>query len=525
MSLRIRLILSIALVVLLTAVALSIVQLDALANYLSKDALDRANLAGQQVKSFVDGLVNQNSAQFEAPATREELIERWNDLLSSDPLISVRLLEIMAPSPAILEINVAGQTGQILASSNPSRVAQPLPPLEMLSAWRDGSIKHRMMELFSHRQDYQVLVPLGEVGPSGGPADHTIFTIQIVTSSVLLRAALLPDVVRLGAISGFAVLAALLLTAFATNWMLGPVKRIERTIDRIAQGSFGRPDETGRGDNTALAKEFAAVESKLNVLGEKFRGVREEASEKQHSLDHLLERMASQLDIAQRLAAISRISGGVAHEIKNPLNAISLRLDLLRERLSAPREELEPEIDILSNEVRRLDRVVKTFLDFTRPVEVKFEELDLGAIAHEVADLMTPQAKLSHIAMQFEGAGHPARIRGDADMLKQAILNLVTNALDAMTNAKKDAGELRLRVSNSSELVRLEVADNGPGIPEHLRNKVFQLYFTTKQRGSGIGLAMTYRAVQLHNGTIEFTSEDGRGTTFCLQFPALAQAV
>ncbi len=525
MSLRIRLILSITLVVLLTALALSIVQLDALANYLSKDALDRANLAGQQVKAFVSGLVNQNSAQFETPATREELIEKWNDLLTSDPLMSVRLLEIMAPSPEILEINVAGQTGEILASSNPSRISQSLPKLELLSAWRNGTPQHRMKDLFSSRPDYQVLVPLGEIATPQASGDRTIFTIQVVTSSVLLRAALLPDVVRLAAISGGAVLAALLLTAFATNWMLGPVKRIERTIDKIAQGTFGQPGETGRGPTPALAKEFAAVESKLNILGEKFRGAREEASEKQHSLDHLLEQMASQFDVAQRLAAISKISGSVAHEIKNPLNAISLRLDLLRERLGAPPEELKPEIDILSNEVRRLDRVVKTFLDFTRPVEVQFEDLDLAELAREVAELMTPQAKLASIAMEFEGPDHPARIRGDADMLKQAILNIVTNALDAMTAAKQEAGELRLSVANSNELVRLEIADNGPGIPEHLRNKVFQLYFTTKQRGSGIGLAMTYRAVQLHNGTIDFTSEDRRGTTFCLQFPALGKLV
>ena len=143
--------------------------------------------------------------------------------------------------------------------------------------------------------------------------------------------------------------------------------------------------------------------------------------------------MASQLDVASRLAAISRITGGVAHEIKNPLNAISLHLDLLRARLGAPEEELAAEIDILLEEVRRLDRVVKTFLDFSRPVEVRFEDVDLAALVREVADLMTPQARLAGIAMRFESAGEmPARIRGDADMLKQAVLNLVTNALDAM---------------------------------------------------------------------------------------------
>jgi signal transduction histidine kinase len=525
MSLRIRLILSIAAVVMLATVALSIVHLNTLANSLSKDALDRANLAGQQVKTFVDNFVNQNSAKYETPADRDGVIAMWNDLITSDTQLSGRLLEIMAPSPAILEINVAGQTGEVLASSNPSRISGPLPILSMFNSWRDGPLRQRMLDLFVRRPDYQVQVPLGQIAtpgidPEGNQnigGNHTIFTIQVVTSSVLLREALLPDVEWLSGVSAAAVLASLLLTALAANWILQPLRRIERTIDRIVQGNYGTQENP-----VGMAKEFAAVESKLNVLGEQFRGAREAASEKQHSLDQLLERMASQLDVATRLSAISRISGGVAHEIKNPLNAISLRLDLLRERLGAPPEELAPEIEILSKEVRRLDRVVKTFLDFTRPVEVKFKQVDLAALAREVAELMTPQARSSRIKLSFEMTGDvAASMRGDADMLKQAILNLVTNALDAMSHSKMESGELHLRVSAPGNSVRLEVIDNGPGIPEDLRNKVFQLYFTTKQQGSGIGLAMTYRAVQLHNGTIDFTSEDGRGTTFCLQFPAL----
>jgi hypothetical protein len=285
--------------------------------------------------------------------------------------------------------------------------------------------------------------------------------------------------------------------------------------------------ESGRAEHQdGLVKEFAAVESKLNVLGEQFRGARQEASKMQHNLDQMLERMESRLDIASRLTAISRITGGVAHEIKNPLNAISLHLDLLRARLGGPEEEVSAEIDILSKEVRRLDRVVKTFLDFSRPVDVKLEEVDLEALAREVADLMTPQARLANIAMEFVGEPAEAEplstvMRGDPDMLKQAILNLVTNALDAMADAKTADGILRIGVTREDESVVLQVADNGPGIANDLRGKVFQLYFSTKPKGSGIGLAMTFRAVQLHNGTIDFTSEDGGGTTFRLQFPAL----
>jgi len=107
----------------------------------------------------------------------------------------------------------------------------------------------------------------------------------------------------------------------------------------------------------------------------------------------------------------------------------------------------------------------------------------------------------------------------DRDLLKQAVLNLATNALEAMANG----GLLRVTVARLDDKLTLEVADNGPGIPLENMQKVFQLHFTTKKAGSGIGLAMTYRAVQLHNGTISFTSEAGAGSTFRLEFPATVQ--
>ena len=132
----------------------------------------------------------------------------------------------------------------------------------------------------------------------------------------------------------------------------------------------------------------------MNLLGQQYSGAQRDATKLKHSVDEMIERMANQLDVATRLAAISRITGGVAHEIKNPLNAISLRLDLLKARTGAgaSEQELIPEIDVLSREVRRLDRVVKTFLDFSRPVEVHFEELDLAALASEVATLLAPES-------------------------------------------------------------------------------------------------------------------------------------
>jgi len=509
MSLRVRLVLLIVALVALVAIALSAVHLASLVDLLSADALERSKAAAEQASTFVKEHIAQHAESHEAPADLNGVKALWTQIVSTDPDIPTMLVNSLKLSGAIKDINIAGPAGTIVASSNPPDVGKPLVLLPSFEDWSSGSFYTRLLDLMKRRADYQLLIPLGLKGEA-----QPLFRIQVIVSSVLLRAALLSQLNTLAYVSGAALLISVLITLVATNRVLRPLKRIEATIDRIVQGNF-----FGSDTQVNPPTEFAVVEGKLNILGERFRGAREQATELQHDLDGLLERMATELDVASRLAAISRITGGVAHEIKNPLNAISLRLDLLRARLGEPEEELAAEIDILSNEVRRLDRVVKTFLDFSRPVEVKLTEVDLVAIAREVADLTTPQAGLANIQVWFEDSVESAPIRGDADMLKQAILNLVLNAIEAM----KNGGNLWVRVSREANAVVLNVSDDGPGIPSDARDKVFQLYFTTKMRGSGIGLAMTYRAVQLHNGTINFSTESGRGTAFQMTFPALVR--
>ncbi len=520
MSLRVRLVILIVLVVTLVSAALSTLYLDRLVNSLSADAYERSVLASQQVNAFIIDRINSAGANGATPplpdTERAEAV--WTATVASDKDIAAMLERTMALSPALVEINVTDAGGAVLTSSNPSRIGATAAGLEKLANWETLPFYRRLVDLMARARDYQVEVPLGIAGQA-----KPLFMIQVVASSVLLRGAVLPEVQTLAAVSGTALLVSLAITVLATSRVLRPLRRIERTIDRISQGQF-HTTETGAAQGP---REFAALENKLNLLGQQYTGAQRDAKNLKHSVDEMIERMANQLDVASRLAAISRITGGVAHEIKNPLNAISLRLDLLRARASsgAPEEELIPEIDVLSREVRRLDRVVKTFLDFSRPVDVHFEDLDLAALAAEVAHLLTPQAERAGVELTCEGPGTPAQVRGDPDMIKQAILNLVTNAFEAM---KGGGGQLRISVAGgaangaaNSDFVELVVADNGPGIPPELRDKVFQLYFTTKEKGSGIGLAMTYRAVQLHNGTVDFVSESGRGTTFRLRFPAV----
>ena len=229
-------------------------------------------------------------------------------------------------------------------------------------------------------------------------------------------------------------------------------------------------------------------------------------------------KLGRQLQTADRLAALSRVSGGVAHEVKNPLNAILLHVEVARAKLAHGDTALEPQMDIISSEILRLDRVVKTFLDFTRPVELNLANVPLDEFVRDLVDLARPQADASRIRVVDERKAEGVEVRIDRDLLKQAVLNIVVNAIEAMPAG----GELRLESSASGDTAEIRVSDTGPGIPPDLRDKIFRLYFTTKQKGSGIGLAMAFRIVQLHDGTIDFTSEPGKGTAFFIRLPIAA---
>jgi signal transduction histidine kinase len=225
----------------------------------------------------------------------------------------------------------------------------------------------------------------------------------------------------------------------------------------------------------------------------------------------------SQLDVSARLAAISRLTSGVAHEIKNPLQAITVHMEVLKSKLAGQYDDVGGEIETIAREILRLDRVVKTFLDFTRPVDLKMRDLEMVALARDVAALVGPSAGRQRVRIELEAEPEEIYLHGDRDLLQQAILNVVVNGVESM----KKGGLLRIQVLREGDECCVGISDQGTGIRPEIREKIFNLYFSTKGKGSGIGLAMTFRVVQLHNGTIDFTSEPGQGTTFRLRFPAI----
>jgi len=227
-----------------------------------------------------------------------------------------------------------------------------------------------------------------------------------------------------------------------------------------------------------------------------------------------IEQIGSHLQVSERLAALGRVTAGVAHEVKNPLNSMRVWLEVLKSNLP-PEPEPQQAAKMLDSEIDRLDRAVKTFLDFTRPVEIALVETDLVALLTEVLESAHPAIERARVQLITVFPPRFPHVRADSAMIHQAVLNLLLNACEAM----QPGGRLTVSLSEKGECALLQVTDTGRGITPENQRKIFELFFTTRPGGTGIGLANTFRFVQLHNGSIEFSSEPGRGTTFRIELP------
>lgn len=236
-----------------------------------------------------------------------------------------------------------------------------------------------------------------------------------------------------------------------------------------------------------------------------------------HDLESV-EEIESELELSRRMAAIGRLTAGVGHEVKNPINAIVVHLELLKNKLAGEHSPATRHLEVIDAEIHRLDRVVQTLVDFSRPVELQLREQDLGKIVADVLALATEELTTHNVKLETRLPSTPMIVNVDADLLKQAMLNVTLNGAQAMPNG----GTLRVILEEERRMAVLRIADNGSGIPPEILEKIFDLYFTTKSGGSGIGLAMTYRILQLHHGSVDVQSKVGRGTEFFLRIPLAA---
>jgi hypothetical protein len=591
MSLKARLTFLITTLVAVVVLGLSILHLKSIVTAWLRHTVEGAQTTARIVQTYVSLRANEHVAAMDPRPSGAEVVSAWRTAIAGDPDLPDFLLRTVAPTRAIAQISVADSRGIILHSSTPGQVGASLMPRVPLSELEALPFIEVLYAVAGGTVDYEVRIQLGMVGTA-----DTLFVIQVLVPSALLREMIMPEVKRMGLASLFALMASLLAAYMTSLIALNPLARISHDIDRLSRASAQSTPEPV----VSSAREISIVQEKLRLLGQQYRGSVEQlvasveealllfdpwgcAMLASHAAERLLRQprasllgrrygeifpanqplgaaiesavqsrtsaalhlqglavnydplpgggfllrmrdvegrklLETQLGLATRLTAINRLTGGVAHEIKNPLNSIALHLELLRARVLPEVPSASGEIEIIAEEISRLDRVVRTFLDYTKPVELQTEDIDLRELATELARLVRPEATRSDIHLEVQVPDDPVPVRGDRDLLRQAALNVVRNGIEATPKG----GTLTVTLRQDEEEAVLSVKDTGPGIPAEDRDRIFELYYSTKEGGSGIGLAMTFRAVQLHGGSISVDSEPGAGSVFHLRLPLAA---
>ena len=229
----------------------------------------------------------------------------------------------------------------------------------------------------------------------------------------------------------------------------------------------------------------------------------------------------------QRLAELGAMTGGLAHEIKNPLSTVGLNAQLLQEDLqhldieADERGRLVHRVETLHREVDRLRGILTDFLEFAGRIKLDVQRRDVREVVEELGDFYHPQCAQSDVVMRIDACESPAIADIDEGMFKQALLNLMLNAVQAMTQGDEstDQMELILRVRQNDSQVSVQVVDTGPGIPSSMREEIFHPYVSGRRGGTGLGLPTSRRIVEEHGGHLLVDSEEGTGTAFTIELP------
>lgn len=228
---------------------------------------------------------------------------------------------------------------------------------------------------------------------------------------------------------------------------------------------------------------------------------------------------AERARLQAQYAEIATLAGGLAHEIRNPLSTIRMNLDLLAEEVEEtddPRvRRMSTKLERIRRECLHLEEILTAFLQFARAGELRLEEADLGQLVREFIDVYRPQAEGRRIVLSPHLASNLPTVRVDPRLMRQVLLNLVLNAQQALPKG----GQIELQTYAAGDQVCLAIIDNGCGIPEAARPHLFEVFFSTKPAGSGLGLPTARKIVEAHGGTIRCDSEVGKGTRFTISLP------
>lgn len=481
-SLKQQQVFGVTVMVALIVSALSLLHLVNTAGVLLAESRDRFELFGSAVYS-------QTAAAIATPETA------YQDVRTSRFVQSA--LESALYSQDTLDASIVDPAGIVVASSDPVQIGRAVARRPQLNDLMAMSGLARLRAIYAANNNIEWTQPMAL-------GDRPFGEIRIGLTTALVQRDLNESLRPSALAAGLALLIAVVTSLLLAQLVLRPMHIIRSSLSRLGRGDLGATLDLRDDD------EFRELGDVFDQVSAQLRAASPAGLTR-----------AQLAELSRRIAMIGRLTAGVAHEMKNPLNAMTIHLELLKQKL-AQGKPASMHADVIEQEIRRLDERIQGFLRFVRPDEVKFGAVALAPLLGSVLDAVQLEAQRANVSIARHCGDGALLVEGDAAQLRDVFLNLLQNAIQAMPKGG------RLTVSCAAlpdRRVRVRIEDTGVGIaPENL-TRIFELYYTTKERGTGVGLSMVYRTVQIHNGEIDVESTVGVGTTFIVVLPAVRQEV
>ena len=477
LSIKQKQVLGVTAMVAMVVTALSLLHLVTLARVLLEESRARAEL-------LANGVYNQAK---DVVTSREAASDELRTSRSVQSAVEAAIY-----SQDVVDAVIVDAASTVLASSDPAQVGKTVPPRVPLNNILAAGRLAQVRAVYATEQTLEWSQPIAL-------GDQPFGEIRIGLSTLLVRDDLNESLAPASLAAGVSLLVAVAVAMLLAQLVLRPMHVIRSSLTRLGRGDLGatldlRDDEELRD----LGDVFDQVSAQLRAA----------------SPGGLTP--AQLAEMSRRITRVGRLFTGVAHEMKNPLNAMTIHIELLRAKLTAASPAF-PHLDVIAGEIRKLDDRIQGFLKFVRPEEVSFGPVPLAPLVGNVLAAVGPEAERADVTVHSGCGDETLVVEGDAAQLRDVFLNLAQNAIQAMPKG----GRLSINCAALADRrVRVRVEDTGVGIPPENLERIFELYFTTRERGSGMGLALVFRAVQIHNGTIDVESTVGVGTAFVVVLPA-----
>jgi signal transduction histidine kinase len=388
----------------------------------------------------------------------------------------------------VKEISIIGNSDEIIESTNPKKVGEKITFKK-----KERIIRAELGEPVSKEgKVYNVFVPVIAGNEHYGYI-HLIINAEDVSS--ILKEHAIKRIVATSLVFGLGIIIAMVLSWLYTK----PIHTLVDGARLVAAGDLTVNFPTDRKD------EIGELTQSFNFMVQKLR--------EEHDLEEKLRE-------TEHVASIAQLARDIAHEIRNPLNFISLSIDHLREKYKPQKtdekENFDGLIKSIKDEIKRLNKLVSDFLDYGKPLKLNLHKVDINSLIDEVLLLIHVKAEKEGIKINYSHEELPLLFL-DPELIKTCIFNLVLNAFQAMPSG----GDLLINTKVLNNTVFLSFKDTGIGIPKEYLSRIFDTFFTTRSKGLGLGLVITKRVVEEHGGKVEFQSVEGQGTTVTITFPTM----